>query len=156
MATAAEVDEIVATLRGRIGRRSPPITLEVEKGAIRDFARAIGDEDPLSLDEDYARASRFGALVAPPAFVSRLVPDVMHADLLALDLPFARNVHGEDVVTSHRPILAGDVITAVGTYTDVFAKTGRQGPMVFQFVDVDVTRQDGAPIATVRVSSVSF
>jgi acyl dehydratase len=156
LGNAPDVDAIVAGLRGRIGRRSSPITLEVEKGAIRDFARAIGEDDPLSFDEDYARASRFGALVAPPTYVSRLVPEVMQADLLVLDLPFARYVHGEDVVTSHRPILAGDVITAVGIYSDAFSKDGRQGPMVFQFVDVVLTRQDGAPVANVGVSAVCF
>lgn len=153
---APDVEAIAARLRRRIGLRSAPLTIEVEKGAIRDFARATGEEDRIYFDEEYARASRFGGLPAPPTYVSRWLPDVLHPGLLDLDLPLKRVVHGDDIVTNHRPILAGDVITAVGTFAEVFVKQGRQGPMLFQVVDVALTNQRGEAVADVRVSSVSF
>ena len=38
-----------------IGRESEPTSIEVEKGAIRRFAEALGDANPLALDEAAAR-----------------------------------------------------------------------------------------------------
>jgi len=48
-----------------IGRQSEPVLHEVEKGAIRRFAEALGDPNPLALDEVAARAAGYPGLVAP-------------------------------------------------------------------------------------------
>jgi len=47
-----------------VSRATKPVTLTLE--IIQDYARAIGDLNPLYFDEEYARASRFGGLIAPP------------------------------------------------------------------------------------------
>lgn len=47
-----------------VARPTKPVTLTRE--IIQDYARAIGDLNPLYFDEEYARASRFGGLIAPP------------------------------------------------------------------------------------------
>ncbi|MDP6550343.1 MAG: MaoC family dehydratase N-terminal domain-containing protein, partial [Dehalococcoidia bacterium] len=52
-----------------IGAESPPIYLEVEKGAIIRFAEAIGDDNHLFSDEEAARQSQYGGLIAPPTFL---------------------------------------------------------------------------------------
>ena len=49
----------------------------VEAGALIKFARAIGETNPLYLDESYARTTRFGALIAPPTYVSCFTADVL-------------------------------------------------------------------------------
>jgi len=41
---------------------------EVEKGAIRRFAEAVNDANPLFQDEEYARKSQYGTIIAPPGF----------------------------------------------------------------------------------------
>lgn len=46
-------------------RKTLPVTLTQED--IQRFARAIGDLNPLYFDEDYARKSPFGGLIAPPS-----------------------------------------------------------------------------------------
>ena len=51
-----------------IGEAGDTRTLEVEKGAIRRFADAVDDPDPLYYDEEYARNSRYGSMIAPPGF----------------------------------------------------------------------------------------
>src|SRR5689334_22289720 len=47
-------------------------TYEVERGAIRRFAEAIGDSSPLFNDEAAARRTRFGGMIAPPTFCRSL------------------------------------------------------------------------------------
>lgn len=46
-------------------RSTIPVTLTKEM--IQKFARAIGDLNPLYFDEEYARKSPFGGLIAPPS-----------------------------------------------------------------------------------------
>ena len=39
-----------------IGRTGAPVTMHVERGKIREFARAIKDDDPMYFDEAHAGA----------------------------------------------------------------------------------------------------
>ena len=41
----------------------------IERGHVMMFARAIGDPNPIYYDEEYAKTTSAGALLAPPTFV---------------------------------------------------------------------------------------
>jgi len=110
-----------------LGKPSRPVKNEVEKGAIRKFAQAIGDNNPLYNDEDYARNTRFGALVAPPTF-SRTFD---YGAIEGLSLPPDGLIHGEQSFTYYRPVVAGDVLFCSSQLTRVFQRSGRLGTMVF-------------------------
>ena len=51
-----------------IGKAAEPMIFEVERGAIKKFADAVGDSNPLYWDYEYAKKSRYGATIAPPGF----------------------------------------------------------------------------------------
>jgi len=51
-----------------IGKSTDVRVFEVEKGAIRRFADAVDDPNPLYWDEEYARNSRYGSIITPPGF----------------------------------------------------------------------------------------
>ena len=51
-----------------IGRRGGVRGMEVEKGAIKRFAEAVGNMNPLYWDEEYARNSKYGAIISIPGF----------------------------------------------------------------------------------------
>ena len=67
---ALATDEQLARVRAKIGQKvtinEPPYLTEVTRDSIRHWAHATGDRNPLYLDENYARASRFGGLIMPP------------------------------------------------------------------------------------------
>ncbi len=51
----------------RIGRSGQPTTMRVELGKIREFARAIKDDNPIYFDEEHAKREA-GGVMPPPTF----------------------------------------------------------------------------------------
>ena len=49
-----------------IGMIDPPAVYEVEKGSVRRYAEAVGDDNPLYRDEEYAAATKYRGIIAPP------------------------------------------------------------------------------------------
>lgn len=66
-------DEELARLRGKIGERveitEPPYLTEVTRDAIRHWAWATGDQNPLYLDNEHAESSPIGKISAPPCML---------------------------------------------------------------------------------------
>ena len=66
------IDAAVAQLRCRLGQEvtgPPPYLTEATRDAIRHWAEALGDDNPLWLDADYARPTRWGTIIAPPTML---------------------------------------------------------------------------------------
>jgi acyl dehydratase len=143
------LNELVERVRRHIGRKGPPYVKTIEKGALLKFCSAVGETNPLYVDEDYARTTVYGGLIAPPTYLS--VFSEACAGTLEKDLPFTRFLHTDDVIESYLPIRVGDVITAQGVLADVFAKSGRRGPLLFQAVDITLTNQRDERVAKVTV-----
>ncbi|RIX26407.1 FAS1-like dehydratase domain-containing protein [Amnibacterium setariae] len=111
-------------LQGRVYPDTEPYLVGREK--VREFARAVGSSDPLSLDPEAALAAGYADVVAPPTFPV-VVQDLTLAQLLADEtagVDFSRVVHGEQRFAFSRPIVAGDLLTATMTVTDVKALGG--------------------------------
>ncbi len=100
---------------GRSYQLAEPYPVGVEK--IREFAAAIGETGMLSTDRAAARAAGHPDLVAPPTFAIVIVGRAQDGLIFdpALGLDFSRVVHRDQRFTHHRPIHAGDELTAVAT-----------------------------------------
>ena len=113
--------------RSLIGVSTDPYVIEVERGQIRRFAEAIGDDNPLWLDPDYARSKGYANVIAPPSFpVSFHVPGT---PIWWQNLDRKRFLAGEHGFEYVRPICAGDVLICRMTLVDVERKEGRSGQM---------------------------
>lgn len=110
---------VAVDLAGRAYPDTEPYLVGREK--VREFARAVGSRDPLSLDADAARAAGHADVVAPPTFAvvvqERTLEQLLADDSAGVD--FSRVVHGEQRFRYSRPIVAGDLLTAALTVTDV-------------------------------------
>jgi acyl dehydratase len=122
--------------RSLIGRESEPAVHEVEKGAIRRFAEALGDPNPVYVDEAAARAAGFPTLVAPATFAVALTSNERFRH--SLDLGTRSILHSEQQFEYARPIVAGDRITVRSKVADVQERAGASGPM-----DVIVIEDEG-------------
>lgn len=122
--------------RSLIGRESEPVLQEVEKGAIRRFADALGDPNPLYQDEAAARASGFSNLLAPPTFPAVLAMNEKFRH--SLDLGTRSILQSEQVIEFGRQVVAGDRVTVKSRVADVGERPGASGPM-----DVLVLEEEG-------------
>ena len=122
--------------KNAIGRSSPPTLNEVEKGAIRRFAESLGDYNPIYYDEEYARASGYPTVVAPPTFPASFSSAADLRELLGVGIKSL--LHAEQSFEYERPIFAGDRIFVATRVADVLERTGPAGKM-----DVAVIEDEG-------------
>jgi len=129
-----------------IGTATEPWTVEVEKGAIRAFAAAIGDEQPLYVDEAHARAQGWRSVIAPPTFAVTFRPPLRPPWQAALDE--GRYLAGEQWFKSERTIVAGDVFTCRLHLVDVVEKQGRNGRLQFMHAEMRAHDASGQLVVT--------
>jgi acyl dehydratase len=108
--------------RDYIGRSYPAgAAYEVSRVKIAEFADAIGDPSPLYRDRAAAQAAGFRDVIAPPTFAI-VISTVGAASAVGdpgLGLNYAMVVHGEQRFEYARPLMAGDVVTAQSTISDI-------------------------------------
>ena len=112
--------------RSLIGHEFEPVTVEVEKGQLRFFAKATGETNAVYFDEDAARAAGHPALPAPPTFafsLSLLSPEPF-STLTLFNVDIGRVLHGEQRFSYSGQIYAGDRITLKQRIRDVYDKKG--------------------------------
>jgi acyl dehydratase len=100
---------------------SPADPYEVSRVKISDFADAIGDPNPVYRDRAAAQAAGLPDVIAPPTFAI-VISSAAAASAIAdpgLGLNYAMVVHGEQRFEYSRQIVAGDVVTAQATITDI-------------------------------------
>ena len=112
---------------GFVGRSSEPVRNVVQRDAVRLFAEAIADPSPLYRDEERARRSRHGRLLAPPTFPRTLD----YGRVEGLELPPAGLIHGEFRISYRRPLLVGDEVLCRLQLKDSYDKDGRRGLLGF-------------------------
>jgi len=131
-----------------IGRESEPVVHDVERGAIRRFVEALGDPNPLYVEEEAARAAGFPALPAPPTFPAALAGNERFRH--SLDLGTRILLHSEQQFEYGRQILAGDRLTVKTRVADVQERVGASGPMDILVLEDEARDAQGALVFRAR------
>lgn len=125
-------------IQGLIGKELPSFQMPIERGKIKEFAEAIGDDNPIYRDPAYAKKSLFGGILAPPTFTATKAfwrTGGTNAEIAGLDNRFL--LHGEEEYEYFKPILAGDTLTCKGKISEAYEKAGKRGGtmtfVVFEF-----------------------
>lgn len=127
-------------------QQSAPARTEVERGAIRRFAQALGETDPVFFDVAAARAAGYPDLLAPPTFAVTLAS----GPIPGLQMPSAGNIHGEQEFSYRRPIYAGDKIDVVRSLIDTKEREGRTGRMRLVTFESRATDEGSELVFTAR------
>ncbi len=122
-----------------------PVTIEKEK--MIAFAKDY-DNIPLHTDEEYAKTTPFGKLIAPG------VMSFMSVWVKYQDVDF----FGEELIAGkstkiewHKPVFAGDVLTGKAEVTNLTKRNSRNGLVE---LSLDIHNQDGDLVMTTITEAV--
>ena len=124
-----------------VGKEYPPHEYEVGREKIREYARAVGETNPIHTDPEAARAAGFSNVVAPPMFAvvysaMAMAPAILDPEL---GINLALMVHGGQEFEWSKPVVAGDVITTQARVKDIYDKNG----MKFYVFESESKNQEG-------------
>ena len=135
-------------LLSNIGKQAPPRTEIATRRDIRKYAVAAAQTEPKYLAGDEAPPLYHVALFWDVVPLEELTPDGVSVDRLLPKLPLERAMAGGLNIEYHRPIYAGDVLVAQRTLTNLYEKQGRQGPLIFYEIVMQVSTEAGEPVLT--------
>jgi len=143
-----------------IGKAGDTVIMEVEKGAIRRYADAVGDFNPIYWDEEYAKNSRYGSIVAMPGFLGWPTrwPEAgptfskLREELVATvgQAGYKRGLDGGIEYEFFSPIRAGDVLEALPRIASITERETKTGTLVFTVTETTYTNQNAELAAKVR------
>ena len=90
------------------------VTKIVTQEDIEKFADLSGDHNPIHLDEEHAKGTRFGRRIAHGMLTSSLISNV-----IGNELPGVGSIYLSQTLQFLAPVFAGDTITARATVTSV-------------------------------------
>ena len=143
----------------------------VESGHVMMFARSIGDTNEIYYDEDYARSTNQGAIIAPPTFVqssAQFDPDYFLRPKVGQEwFGSAKGptgitkkkegggggggggLHAEQHYVYHRQLKVGDVLRAENKPGKNWEKEGRRGgKLMFSETVTEYRDQNGELVIT--------
>jgi len=133
-----------------IGHKFEPYDVEVEKGAVRLFAKAIGETNPVNTDDKAARAAGHRSIVAPLTFIASLVALSPHYFPVAALLGFSEEnvLHVGQEYEYFGEICVGDRLTLQETIVDIFDK--KNGTLNFVISETVLRNPKGELVALSR------
>jgi hypothetical protein len=154
---------ITDEMRAAVGVESEPWTLEVDKTAVRMFARAVGYTDPLFYDESFAKSKGYRSLPAPPHYLGTPIFNPASSDPTfgaprrgpRLQHNLKRVLNGGTDIEYFDTICAGDILTASSKLADVSERTGSIGTMLITVTETTY-RRDGKVVAVSRGTGIAY
>lgn len=126
-------------------RETRPVTLT--KRIIQDYARKVGEDNPLYFDEEYAKSTPYGGIVAPPSIHILL----MFACTTSKDwMRSPGTINAGQNWFYNVPIRPGDTIEMRGTALDKFIRKDR----LFAVHENLFTNQHGQVVCTGRGQTI--
>ena len=104
--------------------------LPIERGKVREFALAVGEDNPIFFDVDAARAHGLPDIVAPPTFTVTQIWQVsreQREQQLGANLDYERVLHGEQEFEYQRLPFAGEILRGTMRISKDFTKQGKRG-----------------------------
>lgn len=167
MTEAATEPLITDEMKAEIGKESEPWTCEVDKTAIRMFARSVGHTDPVYYDEAAAKAAGYRSIPCPPGYLGTPVFNPSTSDATfggrrgrgpgpQPSRPLRRVLNGGTEIEHFGDICAGDVLTATSHVSDLAERRGSIGEMLITTNKTVYKNQDGKVVAIVTGTGIRY
>jgi len=146
---------ITDEMRSKIGVESEPEVYEVTKEMIQRFIQATGDSNPLWQDEEHAKKSKYGGIIAPPTIIPIIGWEQFLTSQVKSILPEGL-LHSSTELECYQPVREGDVITLTTKISDVREKQGKMGKMIFVNFDTTYSNQSHELVARCRQKIIGY
>ncbi|HEX2172146.1 MAG TPA: MaoC family dehydratase N-terminal domain-containing protein [Dehalococcoidia bacterium] len=137
-----------------VGKDGPPFTVRIEYFPIKKYAQAIAwpePPNPLYVDEEYAKKTRYGGIIAPPTFATLLNREA--PDLEVPLKPYKVGLNGGTEHQIHQPIRPGMVLTGRKRLAELKERKGKS-PMVITVIETNYVDEQGKPVVTTRDTGI--
>jgi acyl dehydratase len=135
-----------------IGRDLDEFPLPVERCKVREFARALLDDDPVYQDADAAKDAGLEGIPAPLTFAAASMhfrDDLPLFDKMGMDLK--RILHGESSWEYLAPVHVGDELVAHRRIADITTRPGKRGgDMTLVTFEMNFVNQNGETVLRER------
>ena len=135
-----------------IGRTSARRTEIASRREIRKYSIATGWKKKEYLDGDEAPPLFHLALFWDMVELDKLTPDGVSIDELLPKFPLEKAMAGGLSIDYFRPIMAEYVLVATRTLTNIYEKSGSQGPIIFYEVIMRVETAAGELVLTEKTT----
>jgi len=153
----AEESFITDEMRKAIGMESEPQVFVFERGALQRYLEAVGDNNPLWLDEGYARQHGWARCPIPPNWLVTVIAGAGGGRIRPPRSPsLTRSAAGGDVLEIYQPVYLGDTITSMARIADIQQHNRRNGPMVTTIQETIYTNQLGEVVAKDSSTGLSW
>jgi len=129
-----------------VGREFKPYEYTMTKETIRKYAEAIADKNPLYNDEEAAKESPYGSIIAPPT--SAAIYSISAYKTEGKTPP--GGIHARQKFEFVKPVLPGDRLEIIARVKDKFIKKERK----YVILDVTTTNQKGEVVVRSEMTAI--
>lgn len=157
MAVQDPLEEFEREYRKHIGveydLNNDRIIFQASRDTIVNFAEAVGDNNPLWTNEEYAAKSRFGDITGPPPFLYAIT----HGSRPAMGPPEGSHIEGLTLLYAgaelelYKPVRRGDTFTVTAMSTGLDRRESKNlGALLFTTGETRYRNQDGEIVGVLR------
>lgn len=140
-----------------IGKAFDPFTVEVDKSKIRELAQALGDDNPIFVDDEAAQRAGLPGIVAPPTYPTLFKmwgEGGSSPHIKAMGGNVLRLLHGEESYEYFGLIRPGDVMTGQTKVVDITEKEGRSSTLDIVNLQTEYHNQHGKLVVVANTTIV--
>ena len=135
----------------------------IDRSSIRRYAQAILDLNPLYLDEEYAKETPYGGIIAPPTFIFEVSNNIFSEvgedgrDLSRIILPGFKLARGGNEYEIFQPARPGDIVNLRRKIIDIYEKDSQAvGKIIFVIYDMTYSNHEGKLLGVNRETLMFF
>lgn len=157
----AITEDLVNKVKSCIGDTSPPVSGHISRLMAQRYARAIGENNPLYLDPEHARAQGYTDVIVAPNFLPSyldfsdggdeqdLRPDGTPTEEMRwIPLDGVRIMGGGEEMVFHRPLVAGTDVVMDSALDDVTSRPSKGSLLMILKIRNSYRTADGESIMT--------